>query len=356
METATDSTLNLQSLLPHVAEKPVLLARLASVLLAMGHGARARELCARASTLAPDSAEVHAISAEIFSHGIPRWYFPMVRDHARHAAMETALRRAIRPGCRVLDIGTGTALFAMMAARAGAGEVITCEENLVVAATATEIIAANDLADRVRVIAKSSFDLEVGVDFTEPADVLICDTIGSDMIGAGILPIIEHAKRRLLRSGAPTIPARGRVRIALAEDLGLHLGQMHTVEGFDLRPFNRLAAPSYVMKVGHERLVLRSEPEDLFSFDFQSGGPFPEAEASVSLSASGGLVNGIAQLQCLELDDEVSYENFPSKGAFSVFDVVFHTLRTPVQLAPGAKLLVSAAHDRVSFRIWADVH
>jgi hypothetical protein len=355
MENATDSAL-MQQLLPHVADKPVPLARLACLLLKMGHVARARELCACATALAPDSGEVQAISAEIFSHTVASWYFPMVRDHARNAAIETAFNRAIRPGCRVLDIGTGTALFAMMAARAGAGEVISCEKDPVVAATATEIIAANDLGDRVRVIAKSSTDLEVGIDFAAPADVLIWDMPTSNMIGGHALPIIEHATRRLIRSGAPVIPARGRIRIALAEDRSFHLKQMHNVEGFDLMPFNRLAAPYYMLDVGDERLVLRSEPVDLFCFDFQSGGPFPEADASVSLSTSGGLVNGIAQWQCLELDDEVSYENFPSKGAFSPFGVVFYTLRRPVELEPGARLVVSARHDRLLFRIWTDVH
>ena len=131
--------------------------------------------------------------------------------------------------------------------------------------------------------------------------------------------------------------------------------RMHNVDGFDLPPFNRLAAPFYVLNVGDERLVLRSEPVDLFCFDFQSGGPFPGAHASVSLSASGGLVNGIAQWQCLELDDKVSYENFPSKGASSVFGVVFHPLRRPIELEPGARVVVSASHDRLLFRIWADV-
>ena len=44
-------------------------------------------------------------------------------------AYDAALRRAIRPGCRVLEIGTGSGLLAMMAARAGAAQVVTCERN-----------------------------------------------------------------------------------------------------------------------------------------------------------------------------------------------------------------------------------
>ena len=350
----TDGASSLQTLLRHVADEPVPLARLACLLLAMGHVEWARELCARAIALAPDNAEVVAFSADIFSHEVASWYFPMVRDRIRHAAMEAALKRAIRPGCRVLDIGTGTGLFAMMAARTGAVEVVTCESNPAVAAAATEIIARNGLAGHVRVIAKSSADLEVGLDLTEPADLLIWDTLGNNMIGAGALPVIEHAMRRLMRPGAPAIPARGTVRIALAEDRKADLRQMHIVEGFDLSPFNRLAAPSYTVSIGDERLALRSAPADLFRFDFQSGGPFPEAQASASLSTSGGLVNGIAQWLRFELDDKVHYENRPSEGASSVFAAVIHALRRPIEMRPGTELLVCGAHDRRSFRIWAE--
>jgi hypothetical protein len=39
-----------------------------------------------------------------------------------------------------------------------------------------------------------------------------------------------------MRPGAPAIPARGVVRVSLAEDREAHHRQMHIVEGFDLSP------------------------------------------------------------------------------------------------------------------------
>ena len=174
------------------------------------------------------------------------------------------------------------------------------------------------------------------------------------MIGAGALPITEQAVRRLIRPGAPVIPARGAIRVALGEDRKAHLKQMHIVEGFDLSPFNRLTAPHYAISSDDERLALRSEPEDIFRFDFQSGGPFPDTRASVSLAASGGLVNGIAQWPYFEIDDEVRYENRPSEGGFSIFGVIFHPLRKPIEMARGAELLVFGAQDRRSVRIWTE--
>jgi type II protein arginine methyltransferase len=342
-----------ETLVGHVANKPVPLVRLGQLLLAKGRSEQARELCAKAVAMAPDNEEVRAVAAEVFSRDVGGWYFRMVCDRVRNIAYEMAMRRAIRPGCRVLDIGTGTGFLAMMAARAGAAEVVTCESNPTVAAVASEIIARNGFADRVLVISKSSIDLEVGVDLSDRADVLVWDVSGSNMIGAGALPTVEQAVRRLVRPGAPAIPAHGTIRVALSEDRKAHLRRMHIVEGFDLSPFNRLAAPQYTISIGDEQLKLCSEPGDLFHFDFQSGGPFPEARALLSLSAFGGLVNGIAQWLHFDLDDHGTYENAPSEGAFSAFAVVFHPLRRPIEMAPGAKLTVVGAHDRQSIRIWA---
>jgi protein arginine N-methyltransferase 7 len=343
----------LESLLNYIADKPVPLARLAHVILAKGSFERARQLCARAVALAPGNAEVLALAAEVFSHGVPSWYFPLVQDSGRNSIYEFAFRRAIRPGSRVLDIGSGTGLFAMMAARAGAAQVVTCEANLTVAGVVSEIVACNGLADRVRVVAKHSSDLEIGTDLDGPADVLIWDNLSTTLIGAGALPTVEQAVRRLVRPNARVIPAKGAIRIALAEDRKAQNRKMSFVEGFDLSPFNRLAPPCYQISHQRGRAVLRSEPADLFRFDFRSGGPFPEARAAVVLSASGGPANGIAQWVYLEIDEELRHE-FPVEKN-SVLGATFYPLMRPIEMASGDTLRVCGSHDRQSLRIWAEI-
>jgi hypothetical protein len=183
---------------------------------------------------------------------------------------------------------------------------------------------------------------------------VICDALCNDMIGGGILPAMEQTIRRLARRGAPTIPASGVIRIALAEDRRLDSRKMHIVEGFDLSPFNKLFFPRYEIPTGTDQLVLRSAPGDLFSFDFQSGGPFPEARAKVILAASGGCVNGVVQWNDFSLDDEGQHENCPSVGA-SGLAVTFHPLMKTIEPMPGDELEVCGAHDRLSLRIWAEV-
>jgi type II protein arginine methyltransferase len=53
----------------------------------------------------------------------------------------------VGPATKVLDIGTGTGLLAMMAARAGAREVVACEMNPAVADAASAIVERSENAD-----------------------------------------------------------------------------------------------------------------------------------------------------------------------------------------------------------------
>lgn len=345
---------DIEVVLKQVEDKPLLMARFAELLVAKGQIERARDLCARAISLAPGNDEVRVLASEIFSHGVPRFYFPMVLDTARHKLYEATFRRVIRPGCRVLDIGSGTGLFAMMAARAGAGEVVTCEANPAVAAAVADVIAKNGLTDRIRVVAKRSSDLTVGIDLAGPVDIVIWDNLANNLVAAGALVSIEQAVRRLTRPGTIFIPARGSIRIALAEDREMQYRLMGNVEGFDLSPFNKLASSHYQMSDDSERFILRSEPKDLFHFDFESGGPFPEARSSVVLSSFGGTVNGIIQWLRLELDEHASYESAPPSYKTAALGPVFHRLAHAKITSAGESITIGGSHNRSTLLLWAE--
>ena len=329
------------------------LATLAQQLHARGEKARAAELCAQALASSPLDGESRRIVAEILSADVPQWHFNIVRDMARNEAYEAALRRVVFPGCKVLEIGTGTGLLAMMAARAGAGEVITCESASAIAAAAQEIIERNGYAGRVRVLNKHSNQLDVQADLGGPADILVSEIISDNLLSEGVLPTHEYAIRHLIKPGAKILPARGRVRIALADDDDWERARMDWIAGFDLSPFNRLIHPYQDCDVGSGRLVLRSEAADLFNFDFTSGGPYPEATAHITLTAQGSRINGVAQWIALDMDGLNSYENRPEPGTHSSWQAVFHRFEEPLQIVPGEAVSICARHNRSALRIWA---
>lgn len=344
---------DIDAILDRVSGTPVAMARVArNLLLPNGQGGRARALCDRALAMSPDDGEVRAIRDEVFSAGVGAWFFNMVQDEARHLAMGRALNKALHSGGRVLDIGAGTGLFAMMAARAGADEVITCERDAGVAEAARAVIAANDLADRIKVVEKPSKDLTVGVDLSGPADVLTWDNVGSDLVSLGTLPEIEDAMRRLVRPGGSAIPARCAIRVALAEDTHWRRRRMGLVQGFDLSPFNRLAQPTHMIS-DRATLEVRSTPVTLFTFDFSGGGPFPSERIVREVTGEGGQANGVVQWLEFAMDDDERYQTGPDAESCA-FGLLFRPTDESFEATRGAPFQIGAAHDRTGLWIWLE--
>lgn len=344
----------LEGLIDASRGKPLAVAQLARLVLSNGDTSRAVAMARNALEAAPEDGHVEAVARETLRKSVPGWHFPMLRDSARNRAFGAALERAIRPGDRVLDIGSGSGLLAMMAARAGAAEVVTCEMNPAVADAADQIIALNGYGDRIRLIGKSSFDLDLAEDVGGPVDVIVSEIISANLVGEGVLPVMRDAVARFLRPGGRVIPSRGEVRVALADYTGKVRPALDQVEGFDVSPFNRLAPTARILSVGDPALALRSEAGSLLEFDFQSGGPFREGPAQLSLSALGGPVNGVVQWFRIQLDEASIYENRPGADAKSSWGAIFHPFRKPLTPPPGAVLTVHGAHQAAAVHVWSD--
>jgi type II protein arginine methyltransferase len=342
---------NWDAMIAAVEGEPLRMARLASRLLRKGEAARARDLSGRALALAPSDPEIQIIAAEIFSDGVPEWHAAIANDHARLAAYDAALRRAINPGDCVLEIGTGSGILAMMAARAGAAEVITCEMNPVIAECARQIIAQNGYADRVRVVAKHSDALRLGVDLSRRADVLVSEIIGTSLLGENVLPVMDMVADRLLREDGAMIPARGTVRVALADYADAANQRLGTIDGFDLSAFNGLLPPNFFIEVDSPHLTLRSAAADLFTFDFRSETP-ESGRVRHMLKAQGGPANGVVEWIRLEMDDVTVYENQPHRTAQSSWGATFHLFVAGYAPQANEEVAVHASHDINSVRIW----
>jgi protein arginine N-methyltransferase 7 len=343
----------LEDFLARAAENPLALARLAGLFCLVGDGARAREIALNALGMAPGDAEIASLASSVLSRGVPAWHFSLVRDEVRNAAYDAALKRAVTAQTKVLEIGAGSGILAMMAARAGAQAVVTCEMAPAIAHAAQDIVALNGFAECVRVVAKKSYDLDPETDMGGRADVLVSEIVDNRLLGENVLPIVEHAVKVLLKPAAKIIPARGIIRVALAHDAELDRARMAAIDGFDLSPFNRLAKNRYSVDRRAARLTLMSSPADLFDFDFQSGGPFPAARATKTLISTGGEANGIAQWIALQMDEKGWYENDPRPAASSAWGVTFWPFKAPRDCPAGTAIEAFGSHDRRRLRVWA---
>ena len=255
---------------PH---EPDLHACLGQVVARTGRRVAAVRHYERALALAPRhwaAAELTALKAEI-SAAIHAWHLPMLADMARNDAFQATIEAAVRPDDLVLDIGTGTGLLAMMAARAGARTVVACEALPDMADLARLVVAANGYSDQITVLAKHSTSLAVGADLPRRATLLVAEIFDALLIGEGALDSFAHARSHLLAPGARIIPAAGIVRGQLATMPRLKtMHPLGAVSGFDLSSFARHATEKqfYPMERYGEHWTPMSEPFDVLNIDF----------------------------------------------------------------------------------------
>jgi len=341
----------IDSLAPQVAGDARGLLRLAELMRDDGQIARALDTAHRILELDGAAPEQVAGARRLIAKAVPHWHFNIVRDLRRNGDYDAALKRAVKPGMRVLEIGTGTGILAMMAARAGAAEVVTCEADPAVARAAQRVIAANGYADRVRVVPKLSTALAAD-EMGGRADLLVSEIVSHNLLSEGVLPAHEHAVRELLKPGAPVIPCGGTIRVALAQGPQKRF-DAGTVADFDLSAFNTLLPPEQRLRSDEPGLTLRSDPRDLFRFDFTRVEETPPGVASVDCVSTGGTVTGIVQWIAIDLDPGHVHENAPDPSrSRSSWRLRFHDLPEPLETKPGQTLRVHGAHDRSQLNLW----
>ena len=130
----------------------------------------------------------------------------MLNDTSRTRLMMQAVEAVVKPGDVVVDIGSGTGILSMAAARAGARRVFALEQGAM-ASVAETLVGANGFADRIEIIRSWSWDAEL----PERADVVIGEILGNDPLVEGILLAYQDAAIRLAKPEARFVPSEVRL-------------------------------------------------------------------------------------------------------------------------------------------------
>lgn len=210
--------------------------------------------CSPPSPAAPTP--VPACPALAHGHLAPLEYHrTLLDDPLRMDAYERALRALVRPGDMVLDLGAGTGILAMLAARRGAARVHAVE-SMAVAGLAAQLVRANGLSAQVQVHHRDLLELEP----IEPVDLVVSDFLGRFVVDDGMLPVVEAAGR-WLKPGGRFCPARLELRLAPVGDIQLWAVELfqHPCYGLDLRPALPYALNyCYHSQLGDEALLAPS--------------------------------------------------------------------------------------------------
>jgi precorrin-6B methylase 2 len=273
----------------------------------------------------------------------------MLHDERRTTDYIAALREAVRPDDIVVDIGTGSGVLAIAAARAGARHVYAVEASDI-ADVAERVFARNGVQERVTLIRGWSRNVEL----PEPADLLVAELIGNEPFEEEILETTLDVRRRLLKPDARLIPhtlelvARP-LQIPDAEARQRAIGR-HAIErwrqlyGIEFEPLLDAALPAPLNNPTDAEVLARWTPVgppvvlatvDLGSFER------PTVDASAELRvAPAASVNAIAVTFRAQLHGSIVHALDPWRWASSSWATSVWVLPDAVRVGPRDTLRV----------------
>jgi SAM-dependent methyltransferase len=141
----------------------------------------------------------------------------MVSDRRRTDAFAHAIQEVVSAGDLVLDVGTGTGILAMLAARCGAQHVHAIDQANVVQ-VARNLVKHNGLEDRVTVLEGNAKDLDLG----HRVDVIVSEWLGQMAFEENMLGDVLRARDVNLKPGGKMLPSGVEVLFAPISDAELY--------------------------------------------------------------------------------------------------------------------------------------
>ena len=265
-------------------------------------------------------------------------YGAMVADRVRVDAYVQALRKTVREGSVVVEIGTGPGVFAVLACQLGASRVYAIEPTEIIQ-VAREVAAANGCADRIEFFE----DLSNRVTLPLRADVIFSDLRGPLPLFERHIPSIVDARTRFLAREGTLIPRRDKLWAAVVEAPKPY-GELvdpwdHNLLGQDLNSARQLIVN------GTERV--RVSPNQLLTehqlWTTLDYGSIEDPDVSGKLdwrTARAGTGHGILVWFDADLAEGIGFSNAPSAPE-TIYGSLFFPWTQPVSLAPDQAVCVT---------------
>jgi protein arginine N-methyltransferase 1 len=269
-------------------------------------------------------------------------YGKMLADTVRLDAYVEALRRSVKPGSVVLDLGAGPGLFSLYACRLGARRVYAVEPDDSIQ-LARELAKANGYSGRIVTIQDLSFNVQL----PEPADVIVADLRGILPFYCKSIAAMMDARDRLLAPGGVLIPQQDTIHGTVAESPDLYNRRILAwgQTGFDMSAA-RLKAVNTMYKIRTTPEEFLAGPCPIGSIDYRTVAS-PHFEASACWRAArSGTAHGLCVWFESALADGVSFSNAPGLPELT-YGAAFFPFPEPSAVEPGDRIAVKIQADPV---------
>jgi type I protein arginine methyltransferase len=265
-------------------------------------------------------------------------YGSMIADRIRVNAYAQALRKIVREGSVVVEIGTGPGIFAVLACQVGARRVYAIESGEIIQ-VAREVASANGCADKIEFFEKFSNE----VSLPERADVIVSDL-------RGVLPPFEHhipsitdARHRFLAPNGSLVPRKDTIWAAVLECPEIYnefVGPWeHNSLGQDLSTARQLVVNnSRRVRVKPEQLL--TKPRLWATVDYATV-ESPDIRSTLDwVVEQAGTGHGILVWFDADLAEDIGFSNAPSAPE-TIYGSLFFPWTGPVSLVAGQTVKVT---------------
>lgn len=168
----------------------------------------------------------------------------------------------------VLDIGCGTGILSMFAARAGAKKVYAVECSAIVK-QCEEIIRKNGFSEQIEVINGKMEEIELPV---KQVDIIISEWMGYFLLYESMLDTVIWARDKYLVPDGIILPDKAELCLCAIEDSEYKKYKIDfwdSVYGFDMSPIKNIALSEPLVDAVHSRSV-NSDADSILSLDLKT--------------------------------------------------------------------------------------
>ncbi|CAK6971522.1 protein arginine N-methyltransferase 3 [Scomber scombrus] len=165
----------------------------------------------------------------------------------------------------VLDVGCGTGILSMFAARAGAKKVIAVDQSEIIY-QAMDIVRSNQLEDKITLIKGRIEDINLPV---EKVDIIISEWMGYFLLFESMLDSVLHARDLYLADDGSVYPDLCNISLAAVGDTQKHKDRIafwDDVYGFNMACMKKAVVPEAVVEVLNADTLI-SEPTVIQTLD-----------------------------------------------------------------------------------------
>ena len=269
--------------------------------------------------------------------GVLHYHNTMLADGVRNKLLERAIKRSVNAETNFLDIGAGTGVWAILAAKLGAKRVVAVEIEECLIPFIHKHAQENGVAHLVEIVHGKSDDVRIKGKF----DVIVSELFGGDAFGVETVTSFVDVRERFLAAGGVLIPQQ----IAMFA-VPVHLKEKAAPAAVPLTTtFLRSIRQNYPQNLSvseKQKVEYLADPVQIAAVDFRT---LVEPPSLVDLTASWKLkdvsqVNAIATFNRHAFTDKIGMDSRDSQSwgtgiyPFEPFDVKKGELRLTLTIDP----------------------